>query len=369
MNIKLKYLALALGLSALIAPLSHAYYHDSVSETIYTLSNATQNSVYAFQLDSWGNVVNSKQFPTGGKGTGTGLGSQGAIALSEDQKYLFAVNAGSNEVSVFRVKNGALVLLDHAVEEGVMPVSVTVNDDLVYVANSGDDSIFGFRFDKRTGKLHALKNSHSKLSATDTGAAQVSFDRDGDTLVVTEKATNKISSFELNDSGIPAKRFTIDSAGQTPFGFSFGRGGKFFVSEAEGGATGAATASSYQLKRDGKIELIDGANAVGQTAACWLATTPNGRMAFTADTPASSISSFAIDRAGHISLLNTQAATPSKPTDLAVSNDGSLLYSLNNGDHSITVYSIERNGSLENVTTINSIPAGATGLLVIPNYY
>ncbi len=365
MNIKFGSMALALSLGAFMSSPSHAHYNDSDGETLYTLSNAANNSVYAYRLDTWGNVLSSKQFSTGGKGTGVGLGNQGALALSEDQRYLFAVNAGSNEVSVFKVNNGSLVLLDHIVERGVTPVSVAVNDDLVYVVNSGDDSIFGYKFDRRSGKLRSLNNSYKQLGATGTGAAQISFDKDGDTLVVTEKAIDKITSFELNWNGIPVNSFTINSSGKTPFGFAFGRGGKFFVSEAQGGAANGATASSYQLKRDGQMELISGAVAVGQTAACWLATTPNGRMAFTTDTPASSISSFAIDRTGKLSLLNTQAAVASKPTDLAMSNDGSLLYSLNTGDHTISIFGIERNGNLENITTINSIPAGATGLIVI----
>jgi 6-phosphogluconolactonase (cycloisomerase 2 family) len=110
--------------------------------------------------------------------------------------------------------------------------------------------------------------------------------------------------------------------------------------------------------------LIDGAVAAGQTAACWLATTPNGRMAYTADTPADAISSFAIDKRGHVSLLQSKAGAASRPTDLAVSSDGRLLYSLNGGDHTISSYRIARRGGLAQGSSLDSIPPHATGLIV-----
>ena len=109
---------------------------------------------------------------------------------------------------------------------------MTVSHNRVYVVNSGDGSIFGFDFNPATGKLKALSKSHRNLSAVGTGPAQISFDRDVDALVVTEKATNKITSFSLNEEGLPLASHVIASTGTTPFGFSFGKHGQFFVAEA-----------------------------------------------------------------------------------------------------------------------------------------
>jgi 6-phosphogluconolactonase len=338
---------------------------DSADETLYTLSNdAGANQVLAFRADREGHMKPAGQYATGGTGTGAGLGNQGALAFSEDASYLFAVNAGSNDISVFRAGSKGLRLIDREAEVGTTPVSITVANNLVYVVNSGDDSIAGYTFNPRSGRLRALPGSHRKLSGAGTGAAQISFDRDGDSLVVTEKATNKITTFALNRYGIPVAQHVIDSAGQTPFGFAFGKRDQFFVSEAQGGASNAATVSSYQLKPDATAKLIDGVAATGQTAACWLATTPNGRVAFTADTPANAISSFAIDAAGHLKLLESQAAEAQKPTDLAISKDGQLLYSLNGGDHTIGVYTISGRGTLDKMESVKGLPAGATGLVV-----
>lgn len=289
--------------------------------------------------------------------------SESRISQHND-RYLFAVNAGSNDVSVFRVKHDGLELIDRAAEDGLTPVSVSVAGNRVYVVNAGDDSIFGFRFDPAVGKLLPLPHAHEQLSTSGTGPAQISFDRSGEALVVTEKATNKITTFALNEDGTPAARHVIDSSGTTPFGFAFGKRDQFFVSEAQAGAVGGATVSSYQLQDDGTASPIDGEVAVGQTAACWLATTPNGRIAFTADTPAGAVSSFSIDRDGHLSLLQTRAAEENRPTDLAVSDDGSVLYTLSGGDHSIGVYRIGNGGSLSKLDTVTELPPGVTGLIV-----
>lgn len=338
---------------------------NDAQETVYTLSNdAIQNEVLAFRRYGNGHMEPAGRFTTGGTGTGSGLGNQGALALSHNEHYLFAVNTGSNDVSVFRVKRDGLVLVDRVAEEGSTPISITVNRNRVYVVNAGDDSIYGFRFDPRAGKLHPLPGSHWNLSGEGTAPAQISFGQEGDALVVTEKVTNKITTFSLSEDGTPANRHVIDSAGTTPFGFAFGKREQFFVSEAQGGAVGGATVSSYQLLEDGRVQVIDGEVAVGQTAACWLAITPNGRVAFTADTPANAISAFAFDSAGRLSLLQTRAAEENRPTDLAVSTDGTVLYTLSGGDHSIGIYRIRRGGALEKLESLDSLPAGVTGLVV-----
>lgn len=368
MKIKKMMSPLAAIIMAVLSANALADADDYAGATLYTQSNdASQNAIYSYQLDSWGQMVNQQTFATGGKGAGAGLGNQGALALSHDHKFLFAINAGSNDISVFRVGKNRLTLLDTALESGITPVSITVHDNIVYVVNRGDDSIFGFRFDRKRGKLIPLKNSYRKLPDTDAAPAQIHFDQDGDALVVTEKAANKIVRFTLNDSDLPERVSSVDSAGKTPFGFAFGRRNQFFVANAEMGVASASSLAAYSITPQDKINLIAGAVAANQTAACWAMTTPNGRMAFTANTPASSISSFAIDRQGRPSLLMAQAALVNRPSDLAVNAEGDTLYSLNNGDHTIAVYDIKHHGELETTASIANIPNGATGLLVVEN--
>jgi 6-phosphogluconolactonase len=372
MKITFKLMFLTLCLASLLPGIGFAgsveggfHARNKPRETVYTLSNdANQNEVLAFRHYGKGHMETAGRFATGGTGTGTGLGNQGALALSENERYLFAVNAGSNDVSVFRIKRSGLQLVDRVTEAGLTPVSVAVAHNRVYVVNAGDDSIFGYRFNARGGKLSPLPASYQKLSGDASAPAQISFDREGNTLVVTEKDTNKITTFSLIEDGTPGARHVIDSAGTTPFGFAFGKRSQFFVSEAQGGADNAATVSSYELLEDGNARLIDGAVAVDQTAACWLATTPNGRIAFTANTPANSVSAFAIDAAGGLSLLKSRATKENGPRDLAISPDGQTLYTLSGGDNTIGVYRIRRAGSLKKLKSLDGLPDSITGLVV-----
>lgn len=350
----------------LVAALPHTAFAESADpqEVLYTLANSsTGNQVLLLQRIENDELELAGQFDTGGIGTDSGLGNQGALALSTNEHYLFAVNAGSNDISVFRVHRDHLELVDRVAEEGVRPVSIAVSSNTVYVVNAGDDSIFGFQFDPGLGKLTALPRSHQQLSGTATGAAQISFNQDGNALVITEKATNKITTFTLGKNGIPIKRHVAPSAGLTPFGFAFGKRDQFFVSNAAGAQPNLGTVSSYTLNNDGSVTTLTKETLSGQTAACWLITTPNGRLAFTADTPANAISSFAIDYSGNVILKQSVAATEIRPTDLAVSPDGKTLYSLNNGDHTIAAYKISNNGALEKKAAVDALPSGLTGLI------
>lgn len=363
MKNRARLMVLGVLVSALASGVCQA--KNKAKETVYTLSNdVNHNAVLAFDRDNNGYLHATGQFDTGGTGTGGGLGNQGALALSKNERYLFTVNAGSDEVSVFRVSTSGLELLDKAPVSGDEPVSVAVDHNLVYVVNAGDDSIFGFRFDPHSGQLHPLPASYRALSAPGSAPAQISFNQEGNVLVITEKATNKITTFALDDNGLPATRHSLDSAGSTPFGFSFGKRDHFFVAEAAGGNANASTVSSYEIMEDGTVRLLDGAVAVGQTAACWLTTTPNGRIAFTANTPADSISSFAIDRAGNLTSLEQVAAQEDGPRDVAISGDGRTVYTLNGGSNTIGVYRVLAKGKLQKLQSITQLAAGFTGLVV-----
>jgi hypothetical protein len=80
---------------------------------VYVLSNsASGNEVLMYNRSSKGSLSVGNSFATGGNGNGSGLGSQGSLILQEN--YLYAVNAGSNEVTVFRVGDDQLTLVDKA---------------------------------------------------------------------------------------------------------------------------------------------------------------------------------------------------------------------------------------------------------------
>src|SRR5438552_6663983 len=113
---------------------------------VYALTNRPSgNAVAMYARSADGSLSSSGTFSTGGIGAGSSLGSQGALALSDDGRWLFAVNAGSNDISAFQVRPSGLSLTSRVASGGSQPISLTVRGGLVYVLNAGGDgNISGF---------------------------------------------------------------------------------------------------------------------------------------------------------------------------------------------------------------------------------
>lgn len=333
---------------------------------VYTMTNsASGNEIIEIRAGKDGSPV-SNAFSTGGLGSGAGLGSQGAVVLTENSRWLLAVNAGSNEVSVFLVRKNGLKLMDVVDSGGEMPISLTVHGRLVYVLNAGGSgNISGFLL-RHNGKLWPLSGSTQPLSNGGVGdspqPAQVSFDPKGKFLVVTEKGTNLIDVFEL-DKGIAGPPDSYPSAGMTPFGFAFDKRGHLIVSEAFGGAPDASTMSSYKVDED-SLEVISPTVATTQTAACWVVVTKDGKYAYDTNTGSGSISSFRVGKDGSLTLLDPQAGLTgdgSSPIDMALSKNGKYLFAIGATSSMVSAFEINSDGSLDHLGDV-SVPAGSLGL-------
>lgn len=331
---------------------------------VYTLTNATAgNAVKAFDRAADGTLTAGAEYSTGGTGTGGGLGNQGGLVL--DGRRLFAVNAGSDSISVFKTRHGRLELVDVEGSNGDQPISLTVHDDVLYVLNAGGPgNISGFRV-TRKGELSPLAGSTRPLSGSGAGPAQVSFDPEGEALVVTEKATSQIVVYEVDDdTGRAGPPEAHASAGATPFGFAFDRREHLIVSEAFGGAPDASAVSSYELD-DGELDVITPSAGTTETAACWIVVTDDGRYTYTTNTGSASISGYRISRGGRLTLLDADGrtgVTGAGPIDMALSRESRFLYSLNSGDGSISGFRVERDGGLTPVGGAGGLPTGANGL-------
>jgi len=161
---------------------------DGSQRAVYTLTNQVAgNAVAVFHRAADGTLTAAGTIATGGTGTGAGLGSQGAVVLSDDGRQLFAVNAGSNDVSVFNAGPAGLSLASRTASGGTLPISLTVHGNVLYVLNAGGTgNISGFTVGT-TGGLAAIQGSTQPLSGTNVGPAQVSFSPDGRRLVVTRR--------------------------------------------------------------------------------------------------------------------------------------------------------------------------------------
>jgi 6-phosphogluconolactonase (cycloisomerase 2 family) len=337
---------------------------------VYALSNQESgNSILVFHRDTDGVITPAGSVATGGNGAGTGadpLASQNPLILSKDGQMLFAVNAGSNSVTAFRVSGDQLVLVNTVPSGGMMPVSLAIQHHTLYALNAGGTpNISGFSIGRKNGKLKPLPGSTQPLPGGMSSApAQISFVPGENVLVVTEKATNQIDTFVLDSSGAAQPGKAFPSIEATPFGFAFGRDNQAaIISNAEGGADGASTLSSFRVTNNGNLKDISVGVPDSQTGACWVAVTKDGHYAYTSNTGSGTVSSYTVGGDGSLTLLDKTAGTGSVPIDMATSHNSRFLYVRNAGDGTISGFRIRSDGSLKPVTTAGGLPDGATGLI------
>jgi 6-phosphogluconolactonase len=342
---------------------------DRATGAVYLMNNdAAGNEVMVFRRSTDGSLTYQINVPTDGQGTGGSLGNQSGLALSSGRRWLLVVNAGSDDVSVFAVRPEGLVLTDREASGGEQPISVATHRNLVYVLNAGDpNNISGFRLTS-AGELQPIPGSIQPLSAPTVGPAQVGFSPDGRILVVSEKGTNRLTTYTVDRNGLASAPNPQAAAGQTPFGFGFDHHGTLVVSEAFGGAADASTVSSYRVESNGTVDVIDATVPTTETAACWIAISANGRYAYTTNTGSGSITGFEIAASGDLTILNSNGETAltgpgSTPLDAAFSSGGRYLYVLSRGIGEISAFELRSDGSLEAISGAGGLPPAANGMV------
>lgn len=350
-------LALLPGAARAAEPAGH--HPGPPAGAVYVETNQVAgNAVLAYARAADGTLSAPTAYPTGGTGTGTGLGSQNALVLDHGAHRLYAVNAGSDSVTTFRVGADGLHRLGTVPSGGDQPISVTVRGDRAYVLNAGGaGNVSGFAV--RPGGLAPLAGSTAALSGPATGPAQVSFTPDGRQLVVTAKATSTIDLIGLDRRGLPATLSTVASSGGTPFGFGFDRRGRLVVSEAA-----ASTVSTYEV-RPGALRTLAASVPTTENAACWIVTTEDGRYVYTGNGGGSnSITGFREGRDGSLTLLRPDgksASTAGGTSDIAADRHSRHLYA-RLGDGTVAGFTIGADGSLTALPVAGGVPAGAAGI-------
>jgi 6-phosphogluconolactonase (cycloisomerase 2 family) len=335
---------------------------------VYVMTNdAEGNQVLAYERARNGRLSLSGTYDTGGLGTSRiRLSSQGSVVLSDDGRHLFVANVGSSEVSVFDVGRSGLLLRDVVPSGGSTPNSITVRGHLVYVLNNGGEglgNITGFIL-RRDGSLQRVPGSTRPLSESGSDPAQVSFTPDGDSLVVTEKATDRILTWDLNAARLPSGREVHDSSGGTPFGFDFTDDGTFVVSNAEGGDIGEASATSYTV--EGGFRRISGPVPDFRSEVCWTVISDDERYAYVTNFGDGTISSYTIAADGSIALLESVAATTTlgqlSVRDAGLSSNGRFLYAIDITSNNIHAWEVQRDGGLRQVGAFPGLPDTVAGL-------
>ncbi|MBO8141237.1 MAG: beta-propeller fold lactonase family protein [Firmicutes bacterium] len=344
-----------------------------------------ENKVIVFRRAKDGRLSRVAAVPTGGAGTGTRevspatpedgvdpLASQGSLTLSRDGRFLFAVNAGSNTVSSFRIAlDGRPTLVDVVPSGGAQPNSIDAFGSLVYVSNLGNEAngyasnVTGFHLAK-DGDLTPIAGSTRSLSTADAQPARVAFSPEGSLLAVSELTTSRVSLFRVRTDGTLSEPTVNESSGPGPFGSVFLSTGRLLVSEA-----GANALSSYAVTLDGTLLVLSSSVPSTQEATCWVVATPDERFAFTSNTASGTITSYAISSDGILAVADAVAARlegeAARPIDSGVSKDGRHFYVLDGGQGAIAAFQIESDGRLTLLQTLKDVglpELGAQGLAV-----
>jgi len=362
---------LALALAGATSASASAAHSSAVAGHLYVNDNtAGVNTIAAFDRHADGTLtpIAGSPFATGGAGTGKGIGSQGALQVSPDGKYLLAVDAGSSQVSVLRIKpDGGLGDVGGGTvsSDGSTPVSVTIHGDLVYVANAGaaNTNYTGFTLSSG-GHLQPLAGSTVALPEG-SNPGDVLFNGSGTNLVGARINTSLIDSFAVGSDGrlTAAAGSPFAAQGPGPFGSEFRPTdpSQLFVSNAHGGAE-AGSVSAFSDAADGTLSSIGASPfADKQTAPCWVEISHDGSFLFTVNTASNSISRYRIAADGSLELIGS---TPFKTehagaTDARLGPAGGTLWVVEGGAHSVAGFAVAGGELSELASSPTPLPAGA----------
>jgi 6-phosphogluconolactonase len=313
-------------------------------------------------------------FPAGGAGSGTVIGSQGALQITNDGSYVLAVDAGSNQISVLRVVGASLQAVGSPVASGgLQPISIAVHGNLVYVANEGNgttgSNYTGFTLSDG-GQLTPLSNSTVSLPAT-AAPGDILFNSTGTRLIGTEvgpaAGPSFIDSFTVGSDGrltaAPGSPFPAQAVG--PFGSEFSptNSTQLYVSNAHGGAN-VGSVSAYNVGVTGGLNPIGASPfADKQTAPCWVEITQDGKYLFAVNTAVPSISRYRILRDGSLSLIGSTVfndPTNLRPFDARLDPSGNLLYVVDAGLDTVSAFAVHQGDLQELDSSPFALPTGAT---------
>jgi 6-phosphogluconolactonase (cycloisomerase 2 family) len=319
----------------------------------------------AYHRNLDGTLVPAGSYATGGLGgvlNGSAvdhLASQGSLTYDPLQNLLYAVNAGSNTVSVFSVRGDVLSLRQVVPSGGVFPVSVAVHGTSVYVLNALSANVQGFV--AFFGHLYPLPGSARSLGfgvPSDTTQfvstpGQVAFTPDGSRLIVTTKASGSdIDVFRVAPFGYLSSSPVVNAEpGAVPFAVSFDAVGHLVVADA-----GSNAVSTYALAPNGALIPI-ATVPTGQTATCWVATAQGAF--FASNAGSADVSRFGEQLSGQLVLQGT-TSTDQGTVDAAPSAGGQYLYVQTGGTGTVDEFQVGPGATLTAIGSV-AVPGAAGG--------
>jgi 6-phosphogluconolactonase (cycloisomerase 2 family) len=354
------------ALSALPASAAAAHAWPAQAHAVFVQTdNTAGNAIVAYVRTATGGLQQVGSYPTGGNGGATTgsvvdhLSSEGSLAYDRGAGLLYAVNAGTDTITVFRVRGDGLIRSQVIGSGGQFPVSIAVHGSQVFVLNAwGGASVAGFlqvggylvRVPSWTRDLGLGTSSSTVFTGT---PGQAGFTPNGSQLVVTTKnAANTVDVFADGPFGPSAEPTVTSLPGTIPFGFTFDQYGHLVLVE-----TGTGAVATFALQSYGTLTQL-GSIATGQAATCWITAAPQGTL-YASNAGSGTESTLSTEPDGDITQLGT-TPTDAGTVDAAVSSDGRYLYVQAGGPGDVDAYRIGPGGSLTEAGSV-TVPGAAGG--------
>jgi 6-phosphogluconolactonase (cycloisomerase 2 family) len=340
--------------------------HFARNRAVFVQTDNLEGNQIVVYDQAWnGTLTPAGTYDTGGLGGALEgsvvdhLASQGSLTYDQQNNLLYAVNAGSNTISVFSVFGDHLALRQVLGSGGSFPVSIAAENGLVYVLNAEQGGVVqGFRvlFDHLVpvpGSARSLGLNPTATPQFVNTPGQVAFSADGSRLIVTTKANGSdIDVFRIDPFGRLSSAPVVTSLpGAVPFSLVADRYGHLVVAEA-----GTDALASFQLNwNDTLTQLSSG--LTGEQATCWVVGA-DGRF-YASNAGSASLSGFQPGPGGALSLFST-TPTDAGTVDASATADGRFLYVQAGGAGNVDEYAIEASGTLGEIGS-TTVPGAAGG--------
>ena len=387
---------------------------------LYMQTNEPRNAIIHYLWSASGMLTEVERIPTGGSGSGdfspiyqvsrpNDFEGAGSVILTPDRRFLLTTNGGDNTVSSFGVgEGGQLTLLDVKSTGNAVTGRCGTADSLAY-ASSGGTLFVLHAFGPDHIRLMSVDgdgtltprpegysvNTHTKTDRVTTSATlspderfllvgtifdeRPSANPDGTPKYVIANTSDPdgLVVFPVGGDGTLGAPSFHDGGGGVPFYYAFlhGRPDRFLIGTAVG--DGLVMGS---IDADGGIDIgplvpID-TSAGKPSELCWVAISPDDRMAFTTNFGYSNISSYRIDGTelaiardtacpvvpgdGTFRAFNGRAS--SGPSDTWMTPDGAYLYQIYGNASKLVGYAVRPDGWLEEITSVRIPYNGPQGL-------
>jgi 6-phosphogluconolactonase len=257
---------------------------------------------------------------------GTGVQS---LAVHPSRKFLYAANAGENDISLFTISlYGQLVEMPPRTVTGTSPTLLVIDSagKYLYVANSGSQNISVFLIDSSSGVLSQVGNPFQ----VGISPLNMKLSPSGNFLYVTgaspQAGTPGYIETLATNSGVLSLAGPITQPGASPYGLAISPNGNYLYTAN----FGDNTISEFTVDPTSGLLTAIAGSPIGETntGPVALLVDPSGKYLYVANQQSSgNVAGFTIGSNGALSLLTSSPyPTGASPNFIATDPAGNFLF-------------------------------------------